>query len=116
MGSWGLDAWDNDTAADWYGSLFDSTGLAKQVEDALNLDPENNPDVIRAAAFLLVQLGRVYVWPVHDMDRHLKLAIQKLETIRDLEEFQEVDGLAPKVDNEIAILRSRLLPPQRIDA
>ncbi|MFQ6308781.1 hypothetical protein [Lysobacter capsici] len=116
MGDWSLAAEDNDAAADWYGHLFDSTRLAAHVEEALNRDPDSEPDVIRAAAFVLVQLGRVYIWPVDEMDRHLKLAIQKLEAIRELEEFQEVDGLVAEIDNEISILRSRLRPEDRLDA
>ncbi|ALN88507.1 hypothetical protein LC55x_5261 [Lysobacter capsici] len=50
------------------------------------------------------------------MDRHLKLAIQKLEAIRELEEFQEIDGLVAEIDNEISILRSRLRLEDRLDA
>jgi hypothetical protein len=111
MGAWGTAAWDNDSAADWYGDLFDATGFAKHVEDALNRDPEEDADVIRAAAFLLVQLGRVYIWPVDDLDRHLSLAVQKLEAVRELEEFQEAEGFVEGIDAEIAVLRSRLQPP-----
>ena len=116
MGAWGTAAWDNDDAADWYGDLFDATGLANRVEEALNRDP-NYPDelsaanVIRAAAFLLVQLGRVYIWPVDDLDRHLALAIQKLEAMRELEEFRKQEGFVEAIDAELAVLRSRLQPP-----
>lgn len=112
MGAWGTAAWANDSAADWFGDLFDTTGLAKHVEDALNRDPEDDPDVIRAAAFLLVQLGRVYIWPVHDLDNHLALAISKLEAVRGLEEFQEAEGFVEGIDAEIAELRSRLRPAE----
>ncbi len=108
MGAWGTAAWDNDSAADWYGNLFDATGLAKHVEEALNRDPEEDADVIRAAAFVLVQLGRVYIWPVNDLNRHLALAIRKLEAVRELEEFQEAEGFVGSIDAEIAELRSRL--------
>ena len=111
MGAWGTAAWDNDSAADWFGDLFDATGLAKHVEEALNRDPEDDPDVIRAAAFLLVQLGRVYIWPVHDLDAHLTLAISKLEAVRVREEFQEAEGFVEDIDAHIAELRSRLRPP-----
>ncbi|QWF16937.1 hypothetical protein [Lysobacter capsici] len=116
MGDWGLAAEDNDVAADWYGHLFDSTRLAAHVEEALNRDSDSEPDVIRAAAFVLVQLGRVYIWPAHEMDRHLKLAIQKLEAVRELEEFREIDGLVAEIDNEISILRSRLGLEDRLGA
>jgi len=113
MGAWGTTPWDNDDAADWYGDLFDATGLAKRVEEALNRDPEVVWDamVIRAAAFLLVQLGRVYIWPVDELDRHLALAIRKLEAVRELEEFKEAEGFVEAIDAELAVLRSRLQPP-----
>jgi hypothetical protein len=116
MGDWGFKPWDNDGAADWYGELFEKTQLAMYVEEALNQDPEESPDVIRAAAFLLVQLGRVYIWPIHEMDRHLGLAIQKLEAIRELEDFQEIEGYVSEINNEISILRSRLQPPNKRSA
>lgn len=60
MGVWGIEPWDNDTAADWYSSFF--TGI--DVEDRIigGLEDEN-PDRSRAAAYLLSVLGRPYVWP-----------------------------------------------------
>jgi len=112
MGAWGTAAWENDSGADWFGDLFDATGLASRVEEALNRDPNDDPDVIRAAAFLLVQLGRVYIWPVHDLGRHLRLAIQKLETIRELELFREAPGFVASIDADLAVLLSRLPPPR----
>ena len=113
MGAWGEAAWDNDGAADWYGDLFDATGLAKHVEAALNLDPEDSAEEIRAAAYLLVTLGRVYIWPVGDLDRHLGLAIEKLESIKALGEYQEVPEFVAAIDEELAVLRSRIKPPAR---
>ena len=114
MGDWGVAAWENDYAADWYGTLFQKTQLAAHVEEALNRDPESEPDVVRAAAFVLAQLGRVYIWPDDELNRHLKLAIQQLETIREQEETREVEGLAAAIDHEIATLRSRLHPHDRL--
>jgi hypothetical protein len=110
MGAWGTSAWDNDSAADWFGDLFDATGLATHVEEALSRDPVDDPDVIRAAAHVLIQLGRVYIWPVHDLDNHLAQAIRKLEAVRELDEYQEAEGFVESIDAEIAELRSRLGP------
>jgi hypothetical protein len=111
MGAWGVAAWENDGAADWFGDTFDATGLAKRVEETLNGDPEDDHEEIRAAAYLLVALGRVYIWPVEDLDRHLALAIDKLEAIRALEISQETPELVEAIDQEIEVLRSRLKPP-----
>jgi len=67
---------------------------------------EEHAPEIRAAAFVLVGLGRNYIWPVEDLDRHLALAIAKLEAIRKLPEYE---GLS-EIDEEITELRSRLTP------
>jgi hypothetical protein len=105
MGAWGTAAWDNDLAADWFGNLFDKTKLARHVEKALDYsDLEEYAAEIRAAAWVLATLGRVYVWPVSDLERHLKLAIAKMEAIRELPDYEGV----PEIDEEIAALRSRL--------
>lgn len=107
MGAWGTAAWDNDDAADWFGDLFAATKLAQRVEKTLKTkDVEEYAGRIRAAAYMLVALGRVYVWPIHDLERHLKLAIEKLEAIRELEDYQG----DPHIAAEIAELRSRLRP------
>lgn len=107
MGAWGSNAWDNDDAADWFGDLFAATKLAQRVEKALKTkDVEEYAGKIRAAAYVLVALGRVYVWPVDDLERHLKLAIEKLTAISEFEDYQG----DPNIAAEIAELRSRLQP------
>jgi hypothetical protein len=111
MGAWGTAAWDNDWAADWFGDTFDATGFAKHVEEMLNRDPENGDHKILAAASILVALGRVHIRPVADLDRHLALAISRLEAIRELEIFQEVPMFVEEIDEQIEVLRSRLNPP-----
>jgi Domain of unknown function (DUF4259) len=110
MGAWGAAAWENDGAADWFGDTFDATGLAQRVEETLSGDPEDDHEEIRAAAYLLVALGRVYIWPVDDLDRHLVLAISKLESIRELDIYQEDEGLVEAINAELGVLRSRLKP------
>ena len=112
MGTWGTAAWDNDDAADWFGNLFAATKLAARVEKTLKKkDVQEYAGEIRAAAYMLVALGRVYIWPVEDLDRHLKLAIKKLEAIHALDDYQD----DPTIASEIAELRSRLQPPSPDD-
>jgi hypothetical protein len=111
MGAWGTAAWENDGAADWFGETFDATGLARHVEETLNGDPEDDHQEIRAAAYLLATLGRVFIWPVDDLDRHLALAISKLEAIREMDIYQEAPSFVEAIDAEIGVLRSRLKPP-----
>lgn len=111
MGMWGFAAWQNDGAADWFGELFQASKLATRVEKTLKeRDIEEWHEEIRAAAYVLVALGQNYIWPVDVLDQHLRLAIEKLEAIKQLEEFEGDEKFAAAIDGEIGILRSRLRP------
>jgi hypothetical protein len=105
MGAWGYAPWNNDSAADWYGDLLDETALAAKVEEALNADPEEHANEIRAAAAVLIMLGRTFIWPIDDIDRHLALAIAKMEMVRSLHE--DAPEFASAVAEEITVLKSR---------
>jgi hypothetical protein len=111
MGAWGKLPWDNDGAVDWFDGLFQKTKLAEHVENALNLDVEDSHEEIRAAASVLVLLGRNYVWPVHDLDRHLALAADRLEQISHLDVIAEAPELVEEIQSEIQELRSRIKAP-----
>lgn len=105
MGAWDLAPWDDDSAADWFGDLFDEIPLANKVEEALNLDPEESAAEIRAAASLLIMLGRTFIWPIDDIDRHLQMAISQMERVQAV--FEDEPDFASAVADEIAILKSR---------
>ena len=105
MGAWGEAAWDNDGAADWFGDMFETTKLARYVENTLKKDPEEDPEEIRAAAYVMVALGRNYIWPIDDLDRHLELAVSKLEAIKKLY-AEEAPEFSKAIESEIAILKS----------
>jgi len=109
MGVWGKLPWDNDAAADWFGDLFDKTRLAKEVEDTLNLHVGTYHDEIRAAASLLIFLGRVYIWPIRDLERHLKLAADRLEEVIRVDIIAESPMLVEEIRSEIQELRSRII-------
>lgn len=111
MGVWGNLPWDNDAAADWFGGLFETTKLAKRVEDTLKLNVEDSHEEIRAAASVLLFLGRVYIWPVHDLDRHLTLAADRLEEISHIGVVAESPELVEEIGVEIQELRSRIKTP-----
>jgi hypothetical protein len=113
MGAWATAAWDNDGAADWFGDMFEATGLAKYVQETLERDTDDYHEEIRAAAYMLVALGRVYVWPIDDLDNHLALAISKLEEIKALETYQEAPEFVQAINEEIAVLKSRLKKPEQ---
>ena len=107
MGTWGPAAWDNDSAADWFADMFETTKLATHVEESLSLDPQESPDEIRAAAYVLVALGRTYVWPIDDLDRHIRMAIEKLEAIKLLYAEDDPD-YETTIDDELAALKARI--------
>jgi hypothetical protein len=71
----------------------------------LQADPAEYGDEIRAAAALLIMLGRTYVWPIEQIDRHLELAIDQMTRLR--AEVDQDPEFAAAVDEEIAILKSR---------
>jgi hypothetical protein len=112
MGAWGVAPWDNDSAADWFGDLFDEIPLAARVEEILNADPEEYAEEIRAAAALLIMLGRTYMWPVDDMDRHLELAIAQMEKVQAT--YEDEPEFASAVAEEITVLKSRLTNNQDV--
>ena len=117
MGAWGKLPWDNDSAADWFGDLFEMTKLAEHVEETLKSDVEDSHEEIRAAASVLLFLGRVYIWPVHDLDRHLALAADRLEEVSRVDVVAESPELVEEILTEIHELRSRIKtsgasPPQ----
>lgn len=115
MGTWERRPWDNDEAADWFGDTFDATKLAERVEATLNLDLESNHRQIRAAASVLIFLGRVYVWPIDDLHRQLELAASKLEAIAALPDANQIT-FVEEIRAEAALLRSRLKPRTEADA
>jgi hypothetical protein len=108
MGAWGKLPWENDGAADWFGALFDKTKLAKQVEDTLKLDVENSHEEIRAAASVLIFLGRHYIWPVQDLERHLTLAADRLDEVSRLDVITEAPEFVEEIRAEVQELRSRI--------
>jgi Domain of unknown function (DUF4259) len=110
MGAWGKLPWENDGAADWFGELFDKTKLAKHVEDTLKLDVENSYEEIRAAASVVLLLGRHYIW-ADNLDRNLTLAADRLEEISRLDVIAEAPEFVEEMRTEIQELRSRIRTP-----
>jgi hypothetical protein len=108
MGCWGVEAYDNDSAADWFGDLWDQFAVPSKVEATLQLDPDDdNHEEIRAAAYIVLQLGHTYVWPVHSIDRHCDLAARRLEQLKQMEIYVGTD-FQGQLQQEIEILRSRI--------
>jgi hypothetical protein len=107
MGCWGVKAYDNDSAADWFGDLWEDFPVPARIEGTLKLDIEDSHEEIRAAAYVLVQLAEIYIWPIEDLDRHCELAAQRLEEIKKMEIYEGED-FQREIQTEIDELRSRI--------
>ncbi len=77
MGSWGTEPWQNDPAQDWFEEMFSLTGLAGHIEESLSRTVEDYADEIRAAAFVVVALGKE-AWPAEAYTRCATLARLRL--------------------------------------
>lgn len=106
MGAWDLSPWGNDGAADWFGELFDALPLAQRIDSTLRLDAQQHHEEVRAAAAMLIMLGRAYMWPIDVLDEHLQLAIAQMRIVRRV--FEGDAEWERAIDSELAILESRL--------
>jgi len=77
MGHWGVGPYDNDTAADF---MFDlpKKPITELIERGLN---STSYEEIRAAAWLLQQVGYNYTYPLGMLEEHLQLAVDKLSAM-----------------------------------
>ncbi len=108
MGAWGTKPWDNDSAADWFDALFDATELRKKVREALEMDIDDDHEKVRAAAAVLLMLGRLYIWPTGHLDDDIRLAIRQLEYIKKHDHHQGRKAFLAEIQREIDALRNRL--------
>jgi hypothetical protein len=107
---WAYAPWDNDAAADWFGDLMDRTNIREAWLEGIEQDPDDAPDVVRAASALFVMLGRVYVWPIKTIDEDLEKTIAALSRVADCAEYKEVPELIESIAQEIEELKSRRKP------
>jgi hypothetical protein len=107
MGCWGVKPYENDGAADWFEDLWNQLPVPQKVEETLKLDIQDSHEEIRAAAYVLLQLGETYSWPVGDIDRHCELAATRLEELIE-SEIYEGEEFQTQIKQEIAALRSRI--------
>lgn len=108
MGSWGPEPWANDTASDWYNWIFEETGFALRVEEALRLDVVEDEETVRAAAYLVVALAHGTIWP-GDRRSLLELAASKLQEMLDREDEVDLpDHHLDRIREELRVLQDRL--------
>ena len=101
-------------AADWFGEFMDATKIRDQWLPTITLDDEDSFEEIRAAVWIFLQLGRVYVWPIDHLESDLELAINACDVILENEDLiDEAPELIDQVKAEKLELESRR-PSQRI--
>lgn len=110
---WGLEPWDNDRAADWFGRLVADSGFAEEVRaalsEALALDEwDDEGYVVRAACYCLLQFGHVYVWPVEQLEKDLRLGIAALERLKNEDFVADSAVIAADTDRMLRELTARL--------
>lgn len=108
MGAWGPEAWENDGAAGWYAGLFADGAIASQVARTLQADPLEYYEEIRAAAYVLVALGRPYVWPLSGLDVLLEKAVASLRILTVETPIADDAEAVALLGIEISVLESRL--------
>ncbi len=77
MGAWGVEPWQCDSAMNWFDEMFSLTGLAGHIEETLTRKVDDYSDEIRAAAFVVVALGKE-AWPADAYTRCATLARLRL--------------------------------------
>lgn len=112
MGAWGEQPWENDSAADWFGDLWDGTPIVGRVHAGLRSD-----DTLEAVAalWLCSQLCRIYVWPVDAVDQTLHLGIAVADRIlagEDAEGFLSLWDERPDMRAQIESMRALMVERQ----
>ena len=112
MGMWDFQAWDNDTAADWFGTLMEQTQLRGKWFETMSAAAEEDElydfEEARAGLWLFAQLGRVYVWPIEKYDEDIALTLTVADKILANSDLQEeVPELLELVRQDRQIVASR---------
>jgi hypothetical protein len=84
-----------------------ATSLRDRWLEAITSDPEEDADVVRAAAWLFIQLGLVYVWRIDDLEDDIERSITALRAVQATEEIAEDDDIVEAIAAEIRELESR---------
>lgn len=109
MSDWGVRPWENDAAAVWFQQAIANGELPSAVERTLRLDISSHSAEIRSAAAVLILLGRVFTWNGPHFQKHIKLAIARLEEILASGLYSEAPDVVEQISNELQVMHYRLL-------
>ncbi|QNK62592.1 hypothetical protein H7F33_18970 [Pedobacter sp. PAMC26386] len=105
---WGEHPWDNDRAPDWFGVMMDKTGLAGYVRETLSTEiNKDSAEVLRTAAFCLIQFGHIYVWPHEGLKGDLTLGIAALQQVLTDNEYCYSEEITADIRAELLQLEER---------
>lgn len=110
---WGYEPWENDLAADWFNKFNNTLGIRDYIICNLEKDENgyfiNESEKLRAVVYILLQLCKVYCWPINSLDADLSLGIEVLTFLISDEEYCDNDELKNKLIQEKKILMNRLI-------
>jgi hypothetical protein len=108
MGTWGVQPWDSDGAADWFGGALQGINdIDSKISAALKYRYDNY-DEVRAAAYLLQVLGVSYIWPgdLEKLQGHIQRAIEILEAMIDQKSDDSQMDFLQLWDNDPEVIES----------
>jgi hypothetical protein len=120
MGDWNVQPWANDEAVEWFYNFWKEHDFSVLINEIKYFDRrEERYDSVRAASYLLQNLGVAYVWPsVHlkDLRPLLVQAISILSNMinppddswRFLDMWGNSAEMIESVKRQIAVLETRL--------
>ena len=109
MNRWGVSAWDNQAAANWFVTINESEDPVAGVLETLHLDVVEYREEVRAAAAMVVVMIEADRWPADRVEASLELSISRLQEIRDKNLLDDDPELRDAIGHEIGVLRARLL-------
>jgi hypothetical protein len=108
MGTWGVQPWDSDDAAEWFeGTLQGINDIDSKISAALKYRYDNYEEV-RSAAYLLQVLGISYVWPgdLEKLKGHIQRAIELLTAMIDQKSADSQMDFLQLWDNDPEVIAS----------
>ena len=90
----------------WLARVLEKHGVVRKVRKALARDPVRSHATVRAAAWVLAQVGRPGTWPEETLVADLDAAIAALKTIEE-RVFADEEEFRAAVQAEASALRDR---------
>lgn len=113
MGSWGPEPWDSDGASDWFAELFAHSDIEQRVLRTLALDPEDRFEEMRAACYVVMTLGRTYIWPGERLGAVLAATRRALIALLESSYAEDSPQLSARLREDLSVVERRIRPSER---